>query len=206
MKIIDKGSRKDFYDYIGYQFADDTNTFDRRKAYQLSKDELASYETSIIHRTNDSLYVLCIGYTKFLFKVLDAKSSVAESNYRLELIDVWKDYTSRYFMSLKTPNFSWMVRAKKSGKFESEVELIKKNQVELDDFRRSFGYNEDNGLVLKGAGFASILDPETVYYALDEYYSSLKNEAESRESKDLDDVGKAINHGFDKKTSFRNVK
>lgn len=53
--------------------------------------------------------------------------------------------------------------------------------------------------------FAGSLDPGEVYYAIESWLISQHNDVD-QESKGITDVEKAVNHGFDKKSSFRNVK
>ncbi len=59
--------------------------------------------------------------------------------------------------------------------------------------------------ILANAGFASIIQPEAIYRGIEEYLLAEKND-KPVESIGLTDVDKAVNHGFDKKTSFRNMK
>ena len=206
MKIIDKGTRKDFYDYIAYQYPDSSTCFDRRKAQQFDKTFIASWmsdDRKFIH--NYSLFIICIGYTRWLFSVSDVKHTYLESDYKLRLVSQWKDYNNREFMTIKVPDLYWGYAGKSE---EEKAEAIKNNQIPIKDFK-TYGWNsfdDKNGLFLKDAGFASILKPEDVYWSLDEYFCSLASEKEGGPSKDLSDVDKALNHGFDKKVSFRNIK
>ena len=57
--------------------------------------------------------------------------------------------------------------------------------------------------ILEKTGIPSIINAEDIYLAFDEYFRSLKDDIDVET--DLTDNDKIINHGFDKKTSFRKV-
>ena len=59
--------------------------------------------------------------------------------------------------------------------------------------------------ILKNTWVPSFVSPEEAYYSIEEWLIAQHNDV-TQESKDLTDVDKAVNHGFDKKSSFRNVK
>jgi hypothetical protein len=59
--------------------------------------------------------------------------------------------------------------------------------------------------ILKDTFIAKFIHPEDIYYSIEEFISSKKNDIDT-ESKGLTDKEKVINHGFDTKSSFRNVK
>lgn len=58
--------------------------------------------------------------------------------------------------------------------------------------------------ILKNIGIPSIIPPKQIYYGMETYLFSLKND-QNCESKGLTDFERIVNHGFDKKTSFRNM-
>jgi hypothetical protein len=55
--------------------------------------------------------------------------------------------------------------------------------------------------ILADTSLTSILDGEAIWKEIQNYISSLNNEVDVET--DISDVDKAVNHGFDKKTSFR---
>ena len=59
--------------------------------------------------------------------------------------------------------------------------------------------------ILLGTGLCDVLSAESVYNGIEEYLFAARTE-KNQESKGLNDEGKIINHGFDTKTSFRNIK
>jgi hypothetical protein len=58
--------------------------------------------------------------------------------------------------------------------------------------------------ILSGTCISSMIAPEDIYRNLEMYLSSLHND-KNQESQGLTDKDKAVNHGFDKKESFRNI-
>ena len=68
---------------------------------------------------------------------------------------------------------------------------------------RHFGL-PDGFYILKNIGIPAMISPEKIYYGMETYLFSLKNDKDC-ESTGLTDCEKIVNHGFDKKTSFRNM-
>jgi hypothetical protein len=59
--------------------------------------------------------------------------------------------------------------------------------------------------IIKDTKLPGLIGIDTIYNKIDSYLSSLYNDKEQY-SAGITDVEKAINHGFDKKESFRNIK
>ena len=57
--------------------------------------------------------------------------------------------------------------------------------------------------LLKACGISNFIDAETMYHAIDEYFSLMKTASESTVAEGTTNKDKIINHGFDTKTSFR---
>ena len=68
---------------------------------------------------------------------------------------------------------------------------------------RNFGL-QDDFYILKNIGIPAMIPPEQIYYSMETYLFSLKNDRNC-ESTGLTDCEKIVNHGFNKKTSFRNM-
>lgn len=58
--------------------------------------------------------------------------------------------------------------------------------------------------ILSQTGIPAVIQPEQIFLGIEEYLSSKSNDR-SMESEGLTDVDKAVNHGFDKRTSFRKM-
>ena len=60
--------------------------------------------------------------------------------------------------------------------------------------------------ILKACGIARLIDPVSMFCAIEEYYSIEKTASETTEARGVTDVDKVIMQGFDAKTSFRKRK
>jgi hypothetical protein len=118
----------------------------------------------------------------------------------LEMCEAWyRPLTTRikkWNWEYKDPDFSRMTIN------DYNFKLLMKQSADSVSWNRK--YEEAYPLpILVNSGLPSIIPAEDVYQGLEQYFSSKSNDV-SRESDGLKDVEKAVNHGFDKKTSFRN--
>lgn len=60
--------------------------------------------------------------------------------------------------------------------------------------------------ILKACGIAGLVDPVSLFCAIEEHFSMEKTASETTEAKGTTDKDRAIMHGFDVKTSFRSNK
>lgn len=60
--------------------------------------------------------------------------------------------------------------------------------------------------LLKACGISNLIEPEEMYHAIDEYFSLMKQASETTVAEGTTNDDKIVNHGFDKKTSFRGNK
>ena len=58
----------------------------------------------------------------------------------------------------------------------------------------------------KACGIADLVDPVSVFCAIEEHFSMEKTASETTEAKGTTNEDKVIMHGFDVKTSFRKTK
>ena len=72
-------------------------------------------------------------------------------------------------------------------------------------FKGEDGKADERIPILLPLGISQVLPAERVYSGIEEYLFS-KREEKPRESRNLDDRGKILNHGFDTRTSFRNCR
>jgi hypothetical protein len=88
------------------------------------------------------------------------------------------------------------------------IDYAKSEILSEDDKMERAGYADikDKTFIINETGLASVIDPKEIYLALDEYFSSLITDREKRESVGITNNEKIVNHGFDKKTSFRSIK
>ena len=217
LRIIDKN--KDYYDYLAHQpDSDDGVTFDRRGSIPLRNEDFFNILSE--HVKNHKYYRRYWGwwkeepvkYNKFfavragvkLF-LIGLKLEIDESDfrncilksYKMEFIKTFEDfdYRGKILDIVSVGNIDFLVTAINKKRLENVKlsELVIKNMGLPDEF-----------YILKNIGIPSIIPPEQIYYGMETYLFSLKND-QNCESKGLTDSEKIVNHGFDKKTSFRNM-
>lgn|SRR5574344_78507 len=232
MKILDK--YKDYYDFLSHTIdSDDTIFFDRRGStlfYPISiniddsmteKDiiKFATYDMSFDRKCILGLYS---GYSLFLFEVktLPSEDENDPHRFQLENSDRYMTYSISYIGSRKnyerdihepilefyslTDNSPFNVRYKKGYKSPNFVTSNLKN-AKVRRIWDTYETKEYSVPILKDTFIAKFIHPEDIYYSIEEFISSKKNDIDT-ESKGLTDKEKVINHGFDTKSSFRNVK
>ena len=59
--------------------------------------------------------------------------------------------------------------------------------------------------ILRNTWVPSFVDANEAYYNIEEWLIAQHNDVD-QESKGITDIDKVINHGFDKRESFRNIK
>jgi hypothetical protein len=101
-----------------------------------------------------------------------------------------KPITLRYFRNKNEPHWKTGTPAMKSALDIGFDKIYHKNPLNIEN------------PILKDTPIPAIIPARDIYNALDNYFRSMYNDktVEIQNS----DIDKAINHGFDKKTSFRN--
>jgi hypothetical protein len=153
--------------------------------------------------TKDSklFVILEVGYVQHLiqlfdFTVLETGRINNIASYSMKVVRTFKDYKHYYDypISIRAIEVSYQRHY-----FEPNVYRFDRpfNEVVRRVYTKSI-----NLPILKGTQLTSMLDAKETWIELQTYLSSLGND------KDIDlhmtDVEKAVNHGFDKKSSFRN--
>ena len=92
-------------------------------------------------------------------------------------------------MSLHTVDFSWDWK-----QATPHYEIYPKEDTEVEPIELP---------ILANTSLTKLLDPDTIWKELSNYISSLKND--KNVDSGITDVEKVVNHGFDKKESFRGV-
>lgn len=233
MRIIDKNT--DFYDFYQNIYRDNNLTFDRTDSFILSKEDLskAFYYDDYMYshlrkdRKRFSFILLQVGHTFWLLmsEILEVDTYDNPTKYNLELLTKWKNYDiPRQKIALNIIRFpyrivsSYNTKEKIYEKIPTIMQAVNNNEYEvyrdLCQYRFYRGDWNCNGStqyeirhipILKESGLASHIDPLDIYLAFEEFFSLEKTDSERRESKGLTDREKVENHGFDKRTSFRNM-
>jgi hypothetical protein len=203
MYILDKN--KDYYDYYkGIYGIDKTITYDRRGSTVLSEQKLLEFISDCVINSPSSVvyFILEVGTIQYLFRVkmyykrADKYSFPEPYKGEFSLNNVFKDHR-HYFpkeISLVPArvNHGWYWQNKRNEdkvvKSWDEIELLKDRMV--------------NNPIIKDTSIASFIDPKDIWIELTNFISSKYND------KTVDivntDADKIVNHGFDKKSSFRN--
>jgi hypothetical protein len=203
MYIIDKN--KDYYDYYkGIYGIDKTITYDRRGSIVLSEERLLDGITPCEFNMAKSIeyFVLEVGTVQYLFRVEVHYNLVGISNQSVpyegefSLNNVFRDH-KHYFekeISLVPArvDHGWYWRNKRNG-----ATLVKSwDELEMQTNRFV------NNPIVGGTSIAGLIDPRDIWIELTNFISSKYND------KTVDivntDVDKIVNHGFDKRSSFRN--
>ena len=183
-------------------------------------------DTSIHEKHRYKYVLLQCGATFWLILLYDVQYNDygRPTEYKMELLSTWKDYSkSREVLKLTEISFLYktLVRQKKK---ETYYEFIKSNVprmvAAIQSNNLSAAYNLNGHEVnkdhkntwirevrtipiLTACGIAEIIDPVSMFTAIEEHFSLLKTESER-----IDPIGATNNdkiemHGFDTKTSFR---
>lgn len=139
-------------------------------------------------------------------------------DYELSLIDKWQDYDlPSVVIELSEVKFNWNIFSWNNGTIDEKKIDAMKQAIHTNDFHgwrakntfNKFRYLVGNEMVekhipiLKNIGIAALVNPEDIYFALDEYFSKKITDGERIESVGITDKERVVNHGFSDKTSFR---
>lgn len=211
MKIIDKHT--DYYDHYSYIYGvDEKVTLDRRSSIKLDNDVMFSlipklysykYKDYEYLSENFSFYLLLeVGYKQYLLEVFNLSFShfpTTLTDYDIKVVHTFEENKNQYGGPLSIRNVEVNKYWKRGqgyvfileGEFNTVVKAPKKSEVIVFP-------------ILAESKITSIIDGEDIWKELQNYISSLNNE--KKVDLNLSDEEKAVNHGFDKKTSFRNIK
>lgn len=216
MRIICK--EKDYYDYIGYTNETESITFDRRnmKVYKRGTEafdynSFGVFINSVLGNNDKEYLFLWIGYHIYAFRIKSSgiryertkcgKVLSSKFSWEVELVDKRICYDVKHnfpieFMFSK----NWWHK-----EYEKEIKESSVSNWDLQEFDDN-PFKEDYKIpILKETFVPSFVPANEAYYAIEEWLISQHNDV-TQESRGITDVDKAINHGFDKRTSFRNVK
>lgn len=227
MRIIDK--KHDFYDYL--QDPTDTLVFDRRKSFMLTKELFCQGLRGDIE-SKYRFVVMQAGVTYWLFLITIVRSSDIWgsnriSDYSIELLHHWKNYNKKpelisifpvefyhhYDLSLREGYRKDYSVSKIKKNVPKLVEEINRNNVvfgrlinrytQYKDYKDSFVSEKLDIPILAPCGIGGCVNPEDLFYAIEEYYSMKKTESEKTVAEGTTELDKITSHGFDIKTSFR---
>ena len=231
MRIIDKNT--DYYDYLQNSedsiVFDRRGSYLLTKDRLCEVLVPASYNniyTRIQEKNNYKYLLFQCGATFWLILLYDVKYNKygRPTEYKMELLSTWKDYTrSRGVLVLDEISFKYDTLVSQKNR-KTYYEFIKSNVSRMVDAIKSNNLSlicHLNGVkvskksknewiheirtvpILTACGIADIIDPVSIFTAIEEHFSLLKTESER-----IDPIGATNNdkiemHGFDTKTSFR---
>lgn len=206
MKIVD--NKKDIYDYlVSYYGIDDYVVYDRRKSIPLKNELRYTYLSShpdTLEITGKNIYVctLAAGESvgqKFLIRDCNWGKKI---DTKISIIDCNNDLLSKWDISFNT-----MDRLAIATK-----ELIRPQEpliLSIYFVGRRHYYNVEKEMytyenpILKDTPFSSILTPNEIWEGIYNYLLKCKEPNIVDKRTDIEHLESA---GFDKKTSFRNIK
>ncbi len=207
MYIVDKN--RDYYDYLSHIYGLDKRiVFDRRGSIKLSDEDIVNVTNYLRYRwygnNNDYFIILEIGNVQYLIEISKIKSKEIELiekfiSCSMEIIYVFRNNIHYYesYISIRGANIKSRWKWKKSTK--------KREYILNDNYKDIItAYNNDRSIdlpILAETQITSLINEEEIWKELQNYISSLNNDKDV--SIPMTDVEKAVNHGFDKKTSFR---
>lgn len=206
MYIIDKN--KDYYDYYkGIYGIDKTIIYDRRNSRILNNNLLIKLIQNIYNQIKEKSFehfILEVGYTQYFFRVEVFRKDtnwypdIYQSNF--ELVKIFKD-NKHYFdkeISIVSvdfqSNWKWKWDKKKYKQFD---EVNKFSDLKIHSTQ---GVKEENPII-GGTSISSFIDPKDIWIELSNFISSKYNDKTILIKNSDTDI--LINHGFDKKSSFR---
>ena len=231
MKIICKV--KDYYDYVGFGNSEDI-VFDRRNNWGTTPDteEISLFSNYKIideylchHNSVDSKVIgLFLGYNLYVFLITaETKRTYFNKNgveilkkykYDVELINHTVAYNVKHTLPVEFVEIDMNIKGRYYFSAEDLVEEIKKGQTNLWVFKPLFSSSLTSSLykdlankipILKNTFVPKFVPADIAYRNIEEWLIAQHNDVD-QESIGLTDVDKAINHGFDKKYSFRSTK
>lgn len=202
MFIIDKN--KDYYDYFSKVYGSDKNiTFDRRGSKIITDENVVNIYNYDKHE--GQFFILEVGNVQYLIRLYDLVLKKADYLYstaeifvsvKMEIKNIFRNNKNNFgfpisIRSVDIPNRSYHYD-KKTGKFKTDyTEYCVTNTTVI------------NLPILANTQLTRLINPEEIWKELSNYISSLKND---KDSVFVPDIQKVVNHGFDKKESFRNIK
>jgi hypothetical protein len=216
MRILDK--HRDFYDYLaGIYGIDNTVFFDRRGSKKLTQDDLIrefydggdfydwdnNASSSQVYK-KDLYAIIEAGYHQYLLRAYNITRRKFGTEYScmiiyngdIELVHTFSDH--KHYMESPISMYPVIVYDYRLEKNKA----VSKNLNYSNDIRSYHDKWIIENPIFIDTKIPSILDAHTIYVNIFDYISS---KADFNIVDTRSDVAKAVDHGFDKKTSFRRM-
>lgn len=213
MKIITPRGNKDYYDYLVGIFGEDEKVvYDRRQFNVLSGSDSIAFNTTKLpqDRKKQKMMVYewksqhCRKVEKYVGRRFLCLLEVGTVHYYFQI--------ERYLSNEDAVMIDWTLREKRENqnhREESPISFFIGEEIGSYywySFRDRFDFKRASVIpnpILKGTPIASLIPAEEIFKTIYAYLSSL-NDKEIVDNRT--DIQKAESAGFDRKTSFRNVK
>lgn len=217
MKIL--CNEKDFYDYVS--LASDDVVFDRRRKACLTKEDETIIFKTVIENSYSPIGFLGVffGHTLYIYKIEEhtkdgklrqsRRSTTEKYEYVIELMATKHlyDFNNEAPIIFYSIDLPFTIRFRPYFKKEKDYTEAIINEIENGNPKNWKFKQIDVGQgypILKNT-FLAALNPFDVHHSIESWLISKHNDKDC-ESEGLTDLDKIENHGFDKKSSFRNLK
>lgn len=214
MKILTSRNNKDYYDYLtGIYGIDDKVVYDRRKFTVLESIDSAFFNHSTLEkdapkkevRTCKWIGCHCKWVTEYKATELYCMLEVGLKWYFFQ-VDRYLDETSNVCLDWKMITTKEITKDEKLGIAPMSFFKAFKTYSWWNDEKLDVKVDENDAIpnpILKGTPIVSLITAQEIYNSLYAYISLL-NDVDIIDNRT--DVEKAESAGFDRKTSFRNIK
>lgn len=172
----------------------------------------------------NKIIVLQVCNTFWMFRLTITKTDSYGrcEDYNIILLNRWQDYdVKREKLKLYQPMFYYTTVGFQDNLEDPKTIKNMKQAIHTNDLKDVKIFNKFNVAksttiakgcwdyqiktipILKNIGIAALVDPQDIYFALEEYFSMEKTDSERTEAIGTTNNDKILMHGFDLKTSFR---
>jgi hypothetical protein len=208
--MLIKDKRKDYYDYICHQYKDPSLVYERNGMEVEWPHFLYRALEYHSHFRGVSYICLEVGSTQYIFE-LHLKGLEKEfysgvlrpKDATFILLNKISEQKKLFTTPIAIGRVNYNYKKYTSWKRPEFYTLKKFDDFQVEKFEKYFGANYTifENPILKDIKIPSFIKPEEIYKELVNYFSWLKGDKAPPEISN--DIDKAINHGFDKKESFR---
>ena len=204
MYIID--SNKDYYDYVSHIYGLDKKiVFDRRGSTRIESKDLVDLRETRYYGGKTQFILLETGMVQYLLKLdnivvtdenkpknkhIDLSAYQHVKSFDVEIVDKFEDHknVTGCPIAIRSVHNSWR-----------SYHYIKQFPTEYKDYKITNDIELDLP-ILASTCITKIIPAEEIWKNICNYISSLGNDKDVAQASDIE---KIVNHGFDKKESFR---
>lgn len=205
MYIID--SNKDYYDYLSHIYGLDKKiVFDRRGSIRIDSKDLVDLRETRYVDDKPQYILLETGLVQYLIKLdnivvvtdenmpknrhIDLSAYQYVKSFAVEIVEKFEDHknVTGCPIAIRSVHNSWW-----------SPFYIKKFHTEYKDYKITDSIALDLP-ILANTYFTSLIPADEIWKNICNYISSLGNDKDIAQASDIE---KIVNHGFDKKESFR---